>query len=165
MKLKLTYTNLSHLHEDDAWRIAIHEAGHAIAGVRFEKTFDSVELGDNEHGQVCWTHDPFDLDDKALSLDEIRVWQTIYAAGAAAEQAYFGEIRRHAIRCDQICHIRMDKRRKEGIVDLFENAVERALGLMNVAELNAVAKQLVADRQLTFDAVEKLVDYTPSWKR
>jgi len=112
-----------------------------------------------------WTHDPFDPEKEDQSPEELRAWQTIYAAGAAAEQAYFGEIRRHAIRCDQICHIRMDKRRKEGVVDLFENALERASNLMNVAELKAVADQLVAVRKIDFDGIAKLIGYIPSWER
>lgn len=162
--MPIVYTNRAELHADDAWRIAVHEAGHAIAGVRFEKTFDPVEVHDKEHGEVHWTHDPFDPGQN-YSLDEVRTWQTICAAGAAAEQAYFGEIRRHAIRIDQICHIRMDLRRKDGIVDLFENAIERALSLMSVSELKAVAEKLVADRKLSFDSVAWLIGYTPSWER
>jgi hypothetical protein len=162
--MTLTYSNLTSLHEDDAWRIAIHEAGHAIAGVRFEKTFAWVEIGDNEHGEVDWTPNPFDPDVEMPSSDDVRTWQTIYAAGAAAEQAYFGEIRRHAIRCDQVCHIRMDKLRKEGLVDLFEDAIRRALTLMSVSELRAVANELVARRQLSFDDVARLIGHKPSYE-
>jgi len=163
--IMLVYTNLETLHSDNSWRVAIHEAGHAIAGVRLEQPFDRVRVGDNEFGEVEWTHDPFDPLSEPNSLECIRSWQTIYAAGAAAEQTYFGEIRRHSIRRDQICHLRMDMLREEGVVDLFENAIERAFGLMKVAELKAVGEKLIAQLNLPEDKVARLIDYTPPWAR
>ncbi len=163
--MDFNYTNLTCLHSDDDWRIAVHESGHAITGARKDFIFAHVAIGPNEHGEVAWNNNPIDDADQKYTPEELRDWQTIYAAGAAAEHIVFNEIRRHSIRCDMICHLRVDKRRKEGTVDLFESAIERAVGILSKADVKHVAKALRDKRRLEYDDVCALIGVKAPWDR
>jgi hypothetical protein len=164
--LSFNYSNLAELHCDDDWRIAVHESGHAIAGVRND-SLDFVRVGSNELGEVRWIKNPLDSKDEEFTLDELRYWQTIYAAGAAAEHIVFNEIRRHSIRKDIICHLRVDLKCQRGPVDLFESAIERAVCVLRKTNLERVARELMqaAKKELTYDDICTLIGVKPSWER
>lgn len=161
--MRLIYTYRNFLQGDDAWRIAIHESGHAIAAVKFYKLFDRVEIGDREQGAVHFTFEPPEEVKQNRSLQNVRDWQTVYGAGAGAEHLFFGQIRRHAFKCDFHWHERMDKISKQRVRDTFENAIKRSARSMTKAELNAVARELVARRQLNFDEVAGLIGVRLPW--
>ena len=163
----INYTNLAELHPDDDWRIAVHESGHAITGARNDCIFEYVEIGPNEHGAVKWINSPTDLKNQGFTIEELRYWQMIYAAGAAAEHIVFNEIRMHAIRCDMICHLRVDLRCKCGPVDLFESAIERAIRILlqSKIDLECVAREVMQKKRLQYDDVCALIRVRPPWER
>jgi hypothetical protein len=51
------------------------------------------------------------------------------------------------------------------MVDLFESAIERAVGVLSEAEVLRVAEKLFAQQKLHYDDVCALISIKPPWDR
>jgi len=162
--MQFTYTDLVSLHSDDDWRIAVHEAGHAVFAVKNDLIFTYVDIGPNEHGEIDVIGSPLDDNEQELMRDQLLCWQAFYAAGAAAEHVLFHEIRRHAVRYDKGRHHLVNVM-LPGSLDIFESAIARAGKMLSTTTIERVAGRLMIDKRLQYDEVCKLSDVIPPWDR
>ena len=186
---------------DEDWRIAVHESGHAVVAVQsngFLKRnsddclFNAIEIGPGEFGQVDFEHSPLNGEqDESWSLDLLQYWQTIYAAGAAAEHLVFGEIRMHGVRPKNWATVDLNDRRDDmalhekigqkvfanfGLAsEQFDEAVERGVEQMRKTSQKTVSvaeklfdnsdknSRLKSNKSLNYEQVCELVGVVPSW--
>jgi hypothetical protein len=148
---------------DDDRKITCHEAGHAIVAVLHEITFDYVERGNSEEGQVEVGSNPINDMDDGWSNDALRQWQHFYAAGAAAERILFQNERQHALKQDKHLHEKLEQRLNQHRAHGFEEDIQAAMKLLDACLIDKVAKELATKRHVTYDEVAKLIEYRPSW--
>jgi len=87
------FKEVTKLAAEEDWKIACHEAGHAVAAVRQMICFDTAKVGPNEFGEVSPTWNPIDDEDRDWTDSQRVQYQLVYAAGAAAERLIFGRER------------------------------------------------------------------------
>ena len=148
---------------DDAWRIACHEAGHAIHAVQNGLIFEHVEVGVNEHGVVVPIGGPLNDPDTPYTNEQLLCWQTFYAAGAAAEHVLFCEIRSHAIRGDIENHEKLNQRLPEDTRSSFDSRVDEAARLLDGSIVQRVAEKLIDCEQLTYENTCDLAGVPVPW--
>lgn len=155
--MNLVFVDCKTLGDDDPWRVAVHESGHAIYAVNKKLSIHYVEIGADQYGEVEVLNGPLSGSAKTYTEIDIQNWKEFYAAGAAAKQVVFGEIRRHGIRgdvatCDALCH------KFAGNRDVFNSCIESAIKQLDADTVRLVAKQLVAVRCLLFDEVRTIME-------
>jgi len=86
----------------DRWRVAVHEAGHAIVAVKLGLELEHVHLAeDSNAGETCLRGFASDLESNHPRRDE-DLMRRFYAAGAAAESVVFGTYNVHGIADDLV---------------------------------------------------------------
>jgi hypothetical protein len=157
---------------DEDWRIAVHEAGHAVFAALNGLLFDIATL----HPDVAVTErrdlegkdcvepirNPLDDDEFPGAIDG---WQAFYAAGAAAECLLFeGVIREYAIRGDEHSHRRINE--KFGTSTKFAESIQCAVAAMADKRplLEQVALELKQSRKLNYSRVCQILGVEPSWE-
>jgi hypothetical protein len=149
---------------EEHWQITCHEAGHAIVAVRRGITFQHVIRGDGEHGEVELAVNP--IDDPEGDFDAVRLshYQEFYAGGAAAERLMFGTDRAYALRCDEDCHEKLERRlgrcRNQG----FEEDIQSALKILDHCSVEKVAKELADKGKLNMEQVAALTGCRLPWE-
>jgi hypothetical protein len=149
---------------DDEWKIACHEAGHAIVAVRHRIAFTSAEVGPSDHGMVAPALNPVDDEEHEWSEDAVNRYQQFYAAGAAAERLLFNDERKQALKLDKNCHERIERRRLQPRACGFEDDIRAAMALFDLISVRTVARKLQAQRVLTVEDVCMAMGCSPWWE-
>lgn len=169
---RFKFKRLSKLQDDDDWRIAVHESGHAVFAAMHGRAFEPVRIGPYEFGEVNLIGNPFDYDVSSPqpSEDVLLFWKGFYAAGAAGEHLVFDEIRLHAVAgpngqgsegSDMERHRRLNER--FGATEPFEAAIARAVNVLSECPIENVARELATRVELSADDVYRLIGRIAPW--
>lgn len=160
--MKLKYISPNQLVPDDHYRICVHEAGHAAVGASFRMLFDSVSVGPGEFGIVEWTINPID-DADLFETRTLPEWLLAYAAGSAAEQLIFGEIRDHARKHDLDLHDKVASRIGDEIATGYDDSVLKCMDTLTSLDIKQIADRLETLKRLDFDAVCAILNIRTPW--
>lgn len=146
---------------ESRWRIACHEADHAVAAARMEVPFSEVRLDEGYEGFQVSQPNP-------RNLDQLRKLQLIAAAGAAAEELLWsgpsqgsgGDQDDHA-KYEEDETIPHPDRGGQGWLD----DVEEVRGVLDCQAIRTVATALLASKYLDEKGVCSLIGLVPWYER
>ena len=150
---------------EETWRIACHEAGHAVVGVRHKIPIEFIEIGEGENGEVSFSFSPIDRPTGKPSLTEISQWQQAYAAGAAAEQLLFGHYREYGSCHDRNLHNEWEKLRHQMRREGWDRDIHSAIKILDRESVEKVARALVRAEKLSGEDVHKLLGCILPWEQ
>lgn len=156
-----------HQMNDEDWKIACHEAGHAVFAITQrmrEMWVEWAKVGENEYGEIQLVATPHDSPDDDWTANQLVRYQLYYAAGAAAEQHLFQQHRLHAIVCDFKLHKELESLLKRNRPTGFDDDIEAAMQSLDPDSVRTVAQNLFESKLLTGEQVAGLIGVTPPWK-
>ena len=162
---QLNFLQLCDTPSDNDWRIAVHEAGHAVFAAMQDWPIEHAAVGPNEFGEVSLAHNPID-EPQHLSSDDYAKWKAYYAAGAAAEHLVFGEIRIGAFGGGVSRGNDLDNHRTLCEFESFCSSIERALQTLSKDDVEKVATELQNRRKpskLSGDEVYSIIGRKTPW--
>jgi len=149
----------------DRNKIAVHEAGHAVAAFHSNLDINFVQLGEVSEMELCCDcgMDSLNYGDQ----EEVEVLQKVWAAGAAAEQIIFGAYRPYSLVKDRrdidiMEKIKLDRAGKDfqKDIDVFDEYFDRAIETLKSNEIEAVANVLKEKSRLSGPEVEAILRET-----
>jgi hypothetical protein len=150
---------------DDDWKIACHEAGHALTAQAQHISIEMAEVGPNEHGVVVPS---YDTDDEGHNFGPagLKDFQLFYAGGAAAERVLFGSEREYASKGDRVKHAELEKQLGQNRDDGFNDDVETVTKLLAAqsSEIQYIATALLSGEKLNDESISKLLGRKPPWE-
>lgn len=143
-------------------RVAIHEAGHAVAAVMQQVDFCYVRIGVEHEVQFCSRNPAPDYRGTPW-LAEDR--QFVMAAGAAAETLILGDFHTAGVSADRqdlnVCEIMLRDAKGQNppdSLDVFDERVKEVAAELDAAVIRAVAKHLIERKFLSRAEVEQIVN-------
>ena len=145
-------------------RIAIHEAGHAVAAIMRQVPFCFVRIGVQQELHLCskWNRCSDDYSEAPwIARDK----QYVLAAGAAAEKLVFDEYHesgvaadREGINVEEVMLLQAKGVEAPDGLDVFDDKVNEVVAELAVIAVRAVAKLLVERQFLSHSEVEQIVE-------
>jgi hypothetical protein len=151
---------------DDAWKIACHEAGHAVVAVRLGVPFNYAENGGGTNDIVDVGVAPLEASRPRPEV-ELSNWQKFYAGGAAAELLLFGKLREEheflAYSRDRHLHGEYERLRGINRTDGWDQDVKSAMSILDGESILKVATELNMRKKISEEEVYAIFDLKPSW--
>ncbi len=153
----------------DKDRVAIHEAGHAVAAWMKAVDFCFVRIGVEHEIQLCakWSREAADVLRRCPWPTKNR--QYVLAAGAAAEKLVFGDYGKQGVESDRK-ELNADEellRDAKGVnapkdLDVFDEWATKVAEKLCPEEVRAVAKRLIEREFLSRKEVKQIIETTRS---